>query len=154
MASISGKLLRVKFDDKYIKCQLDASLTFNNTFDEEANCKPEGTEEVSNSSWTTRILESQDTTVTVNHRLFLDALGGAALTQSDLIALNIDGNVDGELEFLTTPGQHNELNNLVLTIPVVISSIGLEAPATGRASGTIEFLGNGKPTQSLLPVTT
>lgn len=154
MASISGKLLRLKFNDKYIKCQLDASVSLNNTFDEEADCKPEGTDLVSTSSYVTRILESQDTTVSTSYRLFLDALDGAALTQSDLIQLNIDGDVYGEVEFLTTPGQHNEPNNLVLTIPVVISSIGLEAPATGRASGTIEFLGNGKPTQSLLPVTT
>ena len=152
MASLAGKLLRVKFDDKYIKCQLDASLNFNNTFDEEGDCKPEDETLVGEGTWVTRALETQDFTLTVNHRLFLDALGGASLSQADLIALNISGNVYGEAEFLSTPGQHNEANNLVITLPVVISSIGLEAPATGRASGSIEFLGNGKPTQSILPV--
>ncbi|WP_293933139.1 hypothetical protein [Sphingobacterium sp. UBA6645] len=152
MASLAGKLLRVKFNDKYIKCQLDASLNFTNTFDEEGECKPEETTEVAEGTWVTRVLESQDHSITVNYRLFLDALGGASIGQADLVQLNIDGQVYGEAEWLTTPGQHSEANNQVIVLPVVISTLGLEAPATGRANGTLELLGNGKPTQSILPV--
>ncbi len=152
MASVAGKLLRVKFNDKYISCQLDATLTFTNNFEEDEECKPEDTTVVAEGSWITRILESQDHSLSVNSRLFLDALGGASLTQADLIALNIAGDIYGEAEFSTTPGQHSEANNLVIVLPVVISSIELSAPRTGRAGTSIEFLGNGKPTQSMLPV--
>ena len=152
MASVAGRLLRVKFNDKYIKCQLDATLTFTNNYEEEESCKPEDETLISDGDWVTRVLESQDHSLSVNSRLFLDALEGAALTQADLVALNIAGDVYGEAEFMTTPGQHNEANDLIITLPVVISSIELAAPGTGRATSSYEFQGNGKPTQSLIPV--
>lgn len=152
MASVVGKLLRVKFDDKYIKCQLDSTLNFTNTFEEEEECKPEGTELVTDGTWVKRVLETQDSSITVNTRLFLDALGGASLTALDLVKLNIDGNVYGEAEFLSSPGQHSEANNVLIVLPVVLSSIELSSPNAGRATSTIDLQGNGKPTFSMLPV--
>lgn len=151
---IAGKLLRVKFGDKYIKCQADATLNFTNNFDEDGGCKPTGDELVGEGSWIERVIDTQDWSVTVSARVFLDALAGSELTQADIIALNIAGNIDGEIEFLTTTGQHNQPNDIIITGPVVISSIALNAPYQGKATTDYEFQGNGQPTQSVIPVTT
>jgi|GEM_PF-2012911 Phage major tail protein 2. len=149
---IAGKLLSVKFGDKRIKCQADCTLNFTNNYDEEEGCKPEGVTLVSEGTWIERTLNTQDWSVSVSQRMFLDDLGGASITPADIIALNIAGTVDAEIEVSTTPGQHNLENEYIVTGNVVIGSINLEAPITGKATAQYEFPGNGQPTQSLVPV--
>ncbi|MCY4781711.1 hypothetical protein ORI89_18820 [Sphingobacterium sp. UT-1RO-CII-1] len=152
MAGIAGKLLRVKLGDKYIKCQADATATFTNTAVEEEDCKPDGSTLVTGGSWVNRDeAESQDWSLSVSSRVFLDALDGASVTQADLIAANIAGNLNFDVEFLTTPGQHNGENDLLISGNMFLSSISLNAVLTGKATTDIEFLGNGKPTQTVIP---
>lgn len=152
---IAGKLLRAKFGDKFIKCQADCNVSFTNTYDEDGGCKPTGSEKISNAAFVARILEAQDVQVTVDSAQFLDDLDGAELTQADLIALNLSGEVYGELEIATTPGQHDEDNEYILTIEVAISTIELAMPRSGRATSSFTFLGTGEtPTQELVPVST
>lgn len=151
---IVGKLVRVKIGEKYIKCQSDCTVSFNNTFEEGGGCKPDGDDPVTEASFIDRILESQDVQVTVDARQFLDDLDGASLTQADIVAQNLTGDVSAELEVLTTPGQHSGDNEYLLTINSVISAIELSYPASGRATSSYTFLGDGTtPTQSVIPVT-
>ncbi|WP_343321419.1 hypothetical protein [Sphingobacterium multivorum] len=149
---IAGKLLRVKIGDKYFKCQADCTLNFTNNYDEEEGCKPSAETIQSEGTWIERTLNTQDWSVSVNQRMFLDDLAGAEVTPADIIAMNIAGNVNAEIEVCTTPGQHALENEYIVTGNVVIGSINLEAPITGKATAQYEFPGNGQPTQSLVPV--
>lgn len=153
MASIAGKYFRYKWNDKYIKCQGDVTFSVTNNFDEEEGCKPSTAND--ESMFIERTLSSQDWTISVNTKVFLDALDGAELTIFDIIEDNAQGLVNGEGEFCTTPGQkHGGANNVIITGNMVLSSASIDALLSGRATSTIEFQGNGPYTQSMIPVTT
>lgn len=153
MASVAGKYFRFKWNDKFIKCQGDVTFSVTNNFDEEEGCKPSDAND--DSMFIERTLSSQDWSISVNTKVFLDALNGAELTVFDITEANAQGVVNGEGEFCTTPGQnHGGANNVVITGDMVISSASIDALLSGRATSTIEFLGNGAYTQTLIPVTT
>lgn len=153
MASTAGKYFRFKWNEKFIKCQGDVTFNVTNTFDEEESCKPSTAED--DSLFVERTLSSQDWGVTVNTKVFLDALAGVELTVFDITDANSKGDVYGEGEFCTTPGQkHGGANNVLITGNMVISSASIDALLSGRATSTIEFQGNGPYTQTLIPVTT
>lgn len=147
---IAGKLLRVKFDDKYIKCQLDATVNFITNTTEDDPCKPDGNTVEDTARWIEREVETQDLNITVNHRSFLDAVG-AELTQSDIIDLIVGGNLYGVAEVLTTPGQHNNDEDVILEVPVVITDFSWNLPASGKANSDLTLSGNGKPTYDRIP---
>lgn len=148
--SIAGKFIGIKMYDKYINCQLDATVNFDNTFEEETPCKPLSEEEDVN-LFITRVLESQDTSISVNHRSFLEQLG-TDVTVLDIIQNIIDGNVEAVAEVLTTVGKHNQPNDIIIEIPVVIGSYAWNLPQAGRANGDLTLLGNGKPVPTVIPV--
>jgi len=148
---IAGKLLRVKFGDKYIKCQLDATVNFTTNTTEDDPCKPDGESPEETARWVEREVDTQDWNVTVNHRSFLEEVG-AQLDQSDIIELIVDGNINGTVEVLTTPGQHNNEEDVVLEGPVVITDFSWNLPASGIANSDLTLSGNGKPTYTRIPV--
>src|SRR3546814_443336 len=140
MAGISGKLLRVKFGDKYIQCQLDATLNMTvNTTEDEA-CKPSGETPETSTSWITNTVDSQGWNISVNAQAFLDTVG-TELTQADILELMVDGNLEGEAEFLSTPGQHNYPEDQLFEGTVLISDFSLNAPASGKANYDLSLLG-------------
>lgn len=148
---IAGKLLRVKFGDKYIKCQLDATVNFITNTTEDDPCKPDGTTPEETARWIEREVETQDFNITVNHRSFLEVVG-LELTQSDIIELIVAGNLYGVVEVLTTPGQHTNAEDVVLEGPVVITDFTWNLPASGKANSDLTLSGNGKPTYTRIPV--
>lgn len=148
---IAGKLLRVKFGDKYIKCQLDATVNFTTNTTEDDPCKPDGESPEETARWIEREVDTQDWNVTVNHRSFLEEVG-AQLDQSDIIELIVDGNIYGTVEVLTTPGQHNNEEDVVLEGPVVITDFSWNLPASGKANSDLTLSGNGKPAYDRIPV--
>lgn len=147
---IAGIVIGIKFNDKYIRCQLDSSLTFDNSYEEDESCKPLSEEEDMD-LFIRRILQSQDTSITVNHRSFIEQ-AGAELSPADITQLIIDGDVEGVAEVLTTPGKHTQPNDIIIEVPVVIGSYAWNFPRTGRANADLTLLGNGKPTQQVIPV--
>lgn len=153
MAEISGKLLRVKFKDKYLKCQLDATLNMVINSSEDDPCKPDGDTVEGVNEWVQRTVDSQDWNITVNARAFLDEVG-TQLDQNDLLEMIVDGDLFGDAEFLSTPGQHNNPVDMVVDGPVVITDFSLEAPASGKANYDLTLSGNGKPTATRIPATT
>lgn len=150
MAGISGKLLRVKFGDKYLQCQLDATLNVTVNTSEDETCKPSGATVESATSWITNTVDSVGWNISVNAKAFL-ATVGTELTQSDILELIVDGNLEGEAEFLTTPGQHNNPEDIVYEGNVIISNFSLNAPASGNANYDLDLLGQGKPTFTRIP---
>lgn len=153
MAGISGKLLRVKFGDKYLQCQLDATLNLLTNTSEDEACKPSGETPETATSWVTRTVDSQDWNISVNAQAFLDIVG-AELAQSDILELIVDGDLEGTAEFLTTPGQHNNAEDIIFEGPVIIENFSLNAPATGKANYDLDLSGNGKPTFTRIPAGT
>lgn len=153
MAGISGKLLRVKFGDKYIQCQLDATLNILVNTSEDEACKPSGETVEDVDSWVTRTVDSRDWNITVNAQAFLDAVG-ADMTQSDILELMVDGDLKGTAEFLTTPGQHTNPEDIVFEGPAVITNFSLNAPSSGKANYDLTLDGDGKPTFTRIPATT
>ena len=147
---IAGKLLRVKFGDKYIKCQLDATVNFTTNTTEDDPCKPDGESPEETARWVEREVDTQDWNVTVNHRSFLEDVG-AQLDQSDIIDLIVDGTINGTVEVLTTPGQHNNDEDVILEVPVVITAFSWNIPASGKANSDLTLSGNGKPTYTRIP---
>lgn len=153
MAGISGKLLRVKFADKYLKCQLDATLNLTvNTTEDEA-CKPDGDTPETSASWVSNTVDSQGWNISVNSQAFLDAVDDQ-LTQADILELMVEGNLEGEVEFLSTPGQHNYPEDQLFEGTVLISNFSLNAPSSGVANYDLDLIGQGQPTFTRIPATT
>lgn len=151
---IAGKLMRVKLNDRFLACQLDCTVNFDNTFDEdEANCKPSTAELVTGGSWVERDeIDTQDWSVTVNVRSFLEAFDEEEMIEAELVQANIDGNLDMEVQICTTPGQHNYPFDRIIEGNVKIGSIALNLPESGKATADITLPGNGKPEQTMVPV--
>ena len=153
MAGISGKLLRVKIGDKYLQCQLDATLNLITNTTEDEVCKPSGDTVETATSWVTRTVDSQDWNISVNAQAFLDTVG-AELTQSDILESIIDGDLNVEVEFLSTPGQHSNDEDILFEGDAIIENFSLSAPATGKANYDLDLSGNGKPTVTRIPAGT
>ena len=155
MAGIAGKLLRVKIGDKYLRCQLDATLDFTNTFEEDEACKPEVTGSVPAGTWVERDASeaTQDWSISVSARAFLDVLEGDSLHQGDIMALIVDGDLSVEVEFLSTPGQHSHAADMLFEGTGLIENFSLSAPVTGKATYDLDIVSAGKPTITNIPVT-
>ena len=151
MAGLAGKAVRVRYENgKFLKCQLDVTLSTSNTYDEVEPCKP-GESDEETDLYIQRELQSQDTTVTVNQRAFIEA-NEEELTPVDLLELQIAGTVNAVIDVVTTPGKHDQPNDMVIEIPVVIGDQAWAFPNQGRSTNDITFLGNGKPVITLIPV--
>lgn len=151
---ISGRLLRVKLGDKFLKCQLDATLNFTNAYEEDTEgCKPSGATP-EKGTWVTRDVDSvtQDWNLTVSARVFLDALAGSDIHQGDIMKLIVDGDLAVEVEFLTTTGQHTGATNMLFIGDGVIENFDLNAPVSGKADYTLTILGDDKPTYTQVAV--
>lgn len=152
MAGISGKLLRVKIGDEYLRCQLDATLTLSTTYEEEEGCKPDLAEPDSG-QWVQRDAAdaTQDWTLSVSARAFLEELAGASLHQGDILKLIVDGNLSVDVEFLSTPGQHSYGADFIFEGAGLIESFTFNAPVDGKATYDLDIVGNGKPSVSTIP---
>lgn len=151
MAGLAGKAVRVRYENgKYLKCQLDVTLSTSNTYEEVEPCKPGETDEETD-LYIQRELQSQDTNVTVNQRAFVEA-NEAEMSPVDLLELQIAGTVNAVIDVVTTPGKHDQPNDMVIEIPVVIGDQTWVFPNQGRSTNDITFLGNGKPVVTLIPV--
>lgn len=151
MAGLAGKAVRVRYENgKFLKCQLDVTLSTSNTYEEVEPCKPGETDEETD-LYIQRELQSQDTNVTVNQRAFVEA-NEAEMSPVDLLELQIAGTVNAVIDVVTTPGKHDQPNDMVIEIPVVIGDQTWAFPNQGRSTNDITFLGNGKPVVTLIPV--
>lgn len=147
--SIGGKLLAVTVNGVRIRCQTDATLTLTTNMTDDDPCKPDDNTPAAEASYVTRTVDSRDWTLSVSAKSFLDNI---EMNQSDLSELFIQGNLDAEVEFLSTPGQHNYPEDVVYSGSAIISSITINAPASGASTHDTEFSGNGPMSITRIPV--
>jgi hypothetical protein len=153
MGALSGKLLSVTVGGKKIRCQTDATLNLTTNLTEDDPCKPDDDTPLEEAGWTTRTVDSRDWNVTVSAKNFLDATSASNVDQRDLIDEFISGNLNAEIEFLSTPGQHpGDTEDVVYSGNAILATIAVNAPASGNSTSDYTFSGNGPLSSVRIPI--
>lgn len=149
--SIAGNLLAVKVNGQKLRCQTAATLTITVNTTADAACKPDDATPPESASWITATNDSRAWNLTCDMKAFLDDL---QLSGHDIAALIIANTPNVEVEFGSTPGQHDYPEDITYSGPAIISSWSLAAPATGEATHSLTFTGNGPLVLERVPVVT
>lgn len=147
-----GKLLALTIGGQKIRCQTTGTLTLGTSLTQDDPCKPDdvdaGTVE---GEWETSSIDSRNWKISVDFASFLDDLRE---NQFDLVTTFVGGDLNVEVEFLTTPGDHDFPEDVIFAGPGIIDTLTLNAPAKGNGTNTISITGNGAPTFTRIPVST
>lgn len=149
--SIAGNLIALKVGGQKLRCQTAGTLTIAVNTTTEPACKPDDATPPEQAGWTTQSNDSRTWNVSVDVKSFLDDL---QLSGHDIAALIIANDNEVEIAFGSTAGQHGNPENIVYTGPALITNWTWVAPATGGATHSITFQGNGPLAQSRVPVVT
>lgn len=149
--SIQGKLLAVTVNGTKLRCQTDGTLTLTANLTEEDPCKPDDDTPIEEAGWVTRSVDSRDWSIAVSAKSFLDTIQANG---SDMAELFVNGDLEVEAEFLSTPGQHDFPEDIVYSGSALISSLTLNAPVSGGSTYDLELSGNGPLAFTRIPVTT
>lgn len=152
--AIQGKLIGVKLNGTYIRCQTDATLTITANTTDTDPCKPSEDEATNSASWITHSIDSKAWTVSVTAKAFADQLAGA-IDNSDIAALMITGDPSVEMTFQTIKTTDYDHDNIfVYEGTGTLTSFTHNAPSTGESTYDLEITGNGALTYTETPVTT
>jgi hypothetical protein len=143
-SAISGKLLAFTINGVKVRCQTAGNLTIEKEISTDDPCKDE-------SGWVTGTVTSKSWSGSFDAKQFLDDI---QMNQLDIVDLMLASDDPIELEFLTTPGDHNYPVDVVLAGEAYLNSASLDTPAGETATYTVDFTGNGPLTQTRIPVTT
>lgn len=147
MSAIEGKILTVTIGGKKLDCQTDGTLNITKEVTTDEPCKD------STGKWTTGRVTSKSWNISVSARTFLENV--ATLNQLDIIDLMIDDNdAPVEIEWLSTPGDHDGDLDVVLSGEAIPNNFTWNAPANDLSTQDIEFTGTGPLTKVEIPVTT
>lgn len=152
--AIQGKLIGVKINGNYIRCQTDATLTITANTTDTDPCKPSEDEATNAASWVTHSTDSKAWTVSVTAKAFADVAAGV-IDNSDVAAMMISGNPEVEMTFQTirtTDYDHDQI--FVYEGSGTITSFTHNAPGAGESTYDLEITGNGALTYTETPVTT
>ena len=152
--ALQGKLIGVKLNGVYVRCQTDATLTITSNTTDTDPCKPGEDESTNASSWVTHSVDSKAWTLSVTAKSFADIQAGV-LDNNDVAALMITGNPEVEITFQTirtTDYDHDAI--FVYEGTGTLTSFTVNAPSTGESTYDIEVTGNGALTFTETPVTT
>lgn len=151
---LQGKLIGVKVNGSYIRCQTDATLTLTVNTTEDDPCKPTEEEATNAAAWITRTVDTKDWNVSVTAKSFADVLAGF-LDNSDIAALMIEGDPNVEMTFQTIRTTDYDYSSIfVYEGTGILTSFTHNAPEAGQSTYDLEISGNGALTFEETPVTT
>lgn len=142
--AISGKLLAFTVNGIKIRCQTDGNITITKDVTTDDPCKDDG-------GWSTGNVTNKSWTGSFSAKAFLDDIQS---NQLDVIDLMLNGDDPVEIEFLTTPGDHNFPIDVVLSGEAFLNNFSWDAPANATSTYTVDITGNGQLTKVEIPVTT
>lgn len=150
---IEGKVVGVKVEDRFLRCQADATLnvTINTEADEE--CKPldyvddNVTSTGGSVTWADNTATTAEWTCDVNAGMFYDTVVGEIDFLDEVI--NKD-NVVFSVQFVI-PSKGVGTSARYFEGDATLTSIALNAPTAGKASQDLSFQGKGKPTWTEIP---
>lgn len=147
-----GKLLALTIGGRKLRCQTNGTLTLGTSLTQDDPCKPD---DVSTGTvageWETSTVDSRNWKISVDAASFLDDLRENGF---DLVDQFVNESLAVEVEFLTTPGDHDFPEDVVFSGSGLIDTLTLNAPAKGNSTYTASITGNGAPTFTRIPVTT
>jgi hypothetical protein len=140
--ALPGKLLGIRTNGKYWRCQTAGDLTLTGATTDDDTCKPDQGADQDPIGWVTRTVDSKDWTMTFSAKAFADGLDGNIF---DLANEFIDGDLNVEADFMTNP----DLGDGVISTDYLYSGTGLltgikiNGPEKGSSTGDITITGNG-----------
>jgi len=143
MASVSGKLMAYTLAGVKYRCQTDGTVTITRDLSEDDPCKDQGL-------WKEYTVVSKSWTGSFSAKAFMDSVAGNQLDAIDLM-LGPDDPI--EIEFLTTPGDHDFPVDVVLAGEAFITNFDWANPANGNSTYSVDFTGNGALVKTEIPVT-
>lgn len=150
---LQGKLIGVKVNGSFLRCQTDATLAITvNTTDDDP-CKPTPTDTTNGASWTTHSVSTKTWTVSVTAKAFADQVTGV-LDNSDIANLMITGDPSVEMTFQTIKTTDYDYPSVFLYEGTgTLTSFTHNAPIDGESTYDLEITGNGALTYTETPVT-
>lgn len=147
-----GKLLALTVDGRKLRCQTNGTLTLGTSLTVDDICKPDDVSPgAADAEWETHVIDSRNWKISVDAASFLDDLRENGF---DLIEQFISDSLAVEVEFLTTPGDHDFPEDVIFAGLGSMDTLTLNAPAKGNSTYSVAITGNGVPTFTRIPVTT
>lgn len=146
MASLQGKLIKLKVGGKPFECELDMTLNFTANTTEEDPCKPADGASVGD-VWVDSNITSKAWDATVSAKTMVDSL--ATFTGIDKLMqafINTSAIVEVTVETNSTSADYNQPQTMLFTGTAIMTGLTLNAPQDGASTGDVTFTGKGKPT--------
>lgn len=151
--ALQGKLLGVKINGNYIRCQTDATLAIAISTSDEEGCKPTETEATNSQSWGTNKVNSKSWTLSVTAKTFADVVSGT-VSNSEIANAMITGTPSVEVSFQTIKTSDYSFPNIFIYEGTgTLTSFTVNAPIEGNGTYDLEITGNGALTYTEIPVT-
>ena len=151
---LQGKLIGVKVNGQFLRCQTDATLSITvNTMDDDP-CKPTEEDSTNGTSWITHSIDTKTWNVSVTAKAFADVQAGV-LDNGDITNLMITGDPSVEMTFQTIQTTDYDHPSIFLYEGTgTLTSFNFNAPVAGEATYDLEITGNGELQYTETPVTT
>lgn len=150
---LQGKLIGVKINGSYIRCQTDATLSITQDVTDNDPCKPTEEEATNGASWAGHTAGTKSWTISVTAKTFADVAAGT-LDNSDIAALMITGDNSVEVTFQTIRTTDYAFASVFLYEGTgTLTSFTHNAPVDGDSTYDLEITGNGALTFEETPVT-
>lgn len=150
--SIPGKIIGIMDGDKWLNCQVDATLNITVDVTEEDPCKPDPSDDAEGDvPWKFRTADARDWSVDFSQKLMRDSLAAANPNMGEQIIL---GNLDRTIQFRTAEGQTKSNYDFIYEGSGILTAHTVNAPAVGAATTDTSIAGNGPLTFVKVPVTT
>lgn len=146
MASLQGKLIKLKVGGKPFECELDMTLNFTANTTEEDPCKPADGASVGD-VWVDANITSKTWEASVSAKTMVDSL--ATFTGIDKLLqafINTSAIVEVTVETNSTSDDYDQPQTMLFTGTAIMSGLTLNAPQDGASTGDVTFTGKGKPT--------
>ncbi|HVW99716.1 MAG TPA: hypothetical protein VHA52_04620 [Candidatus Babeliaceae bacterium] len=129
MSGVAGKIIGMKIAGAFVSCEVSCTINFNQEMIPASA--------VDSGRWKEFIAGIRDWNAAVNGNLLLEAVGADIKT---ILTQGFFGTLPIFLQFSTRPSATTEL---LLSGNVLFQSGGMTAPATGKATWTVNLQGSG-----------
>lgn len=149
---IPGKLMQMKLNGSWVRCQMDISLNITQDITDDEACKPTETDTYKGGAWNTNTKGNRGWTASLSGKVFADVAAGT-ITNDDISTLLIDG--DSDVEVIIQSMQTTDYDFAAILLyegTGSITSFTLNGPSDGDATWDIEITGNGALTYTKTPV--
>lgn len=151
--TLPGKLIGVKVNGTYIRCQTDATLTITIETTDDEPCKPTEADTTNGASWGSHSVGTKNWNVSVTGKTFADTVAGF-IDNSAIAGLMITGDPSVEITFQTIKTTDYDFDKTFIYEGTgTLSSFTQNAPIDGDATYDLEVTGNGALTYTEATVT-